>query len=122
MNAWGEELKARTHKFAVDVIAFVRTLPGSIETRRIRDQLIGAACGVSGNYRAACRARSHREFTAKLGTVLQEADEAEEWLDIIYDASLSRGDELQRLRSESKELRAIFVKANLTARRNDRHR
>jgi four helix bundle protein len=119
MNPWGEELKARTHRFAVDVIAFVRSLPETLETRRLRDQLIGAACGVSGNYRAACRARSHREFTAKLGTVLEEADEAEEWLDVIHDAKISIAPELKRLRIESRELRAIFAKANMTARRRD---
>ena len=115
-------MKARTHKFAVDVIVFVRTLPETTETRRIRDQLIGAACGVDGNYHAACRARSHREFTAKLGTVLEEADEAEEWLAILYDAQINASPELTRLRKESQELRAIFAKANLTARRNERRR
>ena len=47
----------------------------SDERRRgvIGKQLIRAAAGVAGNYRSACRARSHTEFTAKIGIVLDEA-------------------------------------------------
>jgi four helix bundle protein len=119
MNAWREEMKARTHTFAVDVMNFVGALPDRVETRRLKDQLVGAACGVDGNWRAACRARSHKEFAAKLGTVLEEADEAEGWLDILHDAKLSGTEELIRLRKESKELRSIFAKACRTANENE---
>ena len=59
--------------------------PERISKPRIRlrqqDQLAGAASGLDLNWRAACRARSHKEFTAKLGIVLEEADEAEGCLD-----------------------------------------
>ena len=120
MNQWREEMKERAHTFAVDVINFVRTLPDRAGTRRLKDQLVGAACGVDGNWRASCRARSHKEFVAKLGTVVEEADEAEEWLDVMHDTKLSEADELKRLRGESKELRAIFAKASRTATENER--
>src|ERR1700704_1730580 len=80
MNQWREEMKARTHKFAVDVIHFVETIPDRLESRRLKDQLVGAACGLDGNWRATCRARTHKEFAATLGKVLEEADEVEEGL------------------------------------------
>ena len=57
------------------------------------------------NYRASCRARSHAEFTAKLGLVAEEADETSE---------------LTRLRGESRELLAIFSASVGTARRKQR--
>jgi len=122
MNQWREEMKSRTHRFAVDVINFLKELPDRAETRRIKDQLLGAAGGVDANWRAACRARSHKEFAAKLGTVLEEADEAEGWLDLLNDAKLSEATELTRLRQESKELRAIFAKACRTANDNENGR
>jgi four helix bundle protein len=81
--------------------------------------LVGAGSGLDLNWRAACRARSHKEFTAKLGTVLEEADEAEECLDLIHDGGVADGDELRRLRIESKELRSIFAKAARTASANE---
>jgi four helix bundle protein len=122
MNHWREQMKARTHAFAVDAITFVRTLPDRSDTYRLKDQLVGAAWGVDGNWHAACRARSHKEFTAKLGTVLEEADEAAECLDVIYDTRLSQTEDLERLRRESKELRAIFAKATRTANDNEHKR
>ena len=120
MNQWREEMKARTHKFAVDVIHFVETIPDRLESRRLKDQLVGAACGLDGNWRATCRARTHKEFAATLGKVLEEADEVEEWLDVAHDAGISAGPELRRLRIESKELRSIFSKSCRTANGNER--
>jgi four helix bundle protein len=122
MNQWRERMKLRTHEFAVAVIVFVNTLPDGTQTDRLKDQLIGAAWGVNGNWYAACRARTHKEFTAKLGVVLEEADEAAECLDVIHDAELSQTTELERLRRESKELRAIFAKATRTASDNEKRR
>lgn len=120
MNQWREQIQTRTHKFVVDVILLLQAIPDRSDTRQVKDQLAGAAAGLDLNWRAACRARSHKEFTAKLGTVLGEADEAEACLDTIWDAHLSTGDDARRLRAESKELRAIFAKASRTAGDNER--
>jgi four helix bundle protein len=120
MNQWREEMKARTHKFSVDVILLLQTIPERTDTRRVKDQLAGAGSGLDLNWRAACRARSHKEFSAKLGTVLEEADEAEGCLDTIWDSRLSTSDDARRLRAESKEPRSIFAKASPTASENER--
>jgi four helix bundle protein len=119
MNRWREEMKARTHRFSVDVILFLDSIPDRPSTTRLKDQLAGAAGGLDLNWRAACRGRSHKEFTAKLGVVVEEADEAEGCLDTIWDSGLSTNDTSRRLRAESKELRAIFNKAERTARANE---
>jgi four helix bundle protein len=119
MNQWREQMKARTHAFSVDVVAFLQSIEDRTDTERLKDQLAGAACGLDLNWRAACRARSHKEFTAKLGIVVEEADEAEGCLDVIWDSQLSVSDPARRLRAESRELRAIFTKAAMTARANE---
>ena len=113
-------MKARTHAFAVAVVDFVQTLADRSESRRLKDQLVGAAWGVDGNWRAACCARTHKEFTSKLGTVVEEADEAEELLNVIHDSKLSKAPELARLRDESTQLRKIFKEASITASENER--
>jgi four helix bundle protein len=119
MNQWREQMKVRTHSFSVDVLILLQTIPDRSDTRRIKDHLAGAASGLDLNWRAACRARAHKEFTAKIGTVLEEADEAEACLDTVWDARLSTSDAARRLRAESKELRAIFAKATKTAQQNE---
>ncbi|MGO9649851.1 MAG: four helix bundle protein [Terriglobales bacterium] len=45
--------------------------------------------------RAACRARSKAEFIAKLGIVLEEADESVFWLELIEETGLVGPEKLQ---------------------------
>ena len=95
---------------------FIDTLPHTPAAETVSRQLARAATGVVGNYRSACRARSHAEFTARMGIVADEADESELWIDVTNERAW--GDEPQRilLLKESLELRAIFSAAYQTAR------
>jgi four helix bundle protein len=86
VNRQAEALKDRTRRFALDVIALARTLLPNAEADTIRRQLVRAATGVAANYRSTCRSRSHDEFIARMGVVLEEADEAELWLEMVKDA------------------------------------
>jgi four helix bundle protein len=70
---------------------------------------------VSFNYNAARRARSRAEFIAKLGVVVEEADEALNWLEFFRDGKIATN---QILLTEANELCAIFNAALQTARRN----
>ena len=70
-----EKLKQRTKEFALRVIRLVEELPTTIVGKTIANQIIRSGTSVAANYRAACRARSKEEFVAKLGTVIEEADE-----------------------------------------------
>lgn len=88
------------------MIALWRRWPKSKEFLDIGDQLRRAADAVAANYRAARCGRSHAEFTAKLGTVHEEADECQHWLDVLADIGLE-DDALAWLQRESSELVAI---------------
>jgi four helix bundle protein len=91
------------------------------EARRIGGQLIDAATSMAMNYRAAGRGRSHREFTAKLGLVVEEADESLGWLELMTQLELARGSESTWRLGESRELVAIFGSSYRTAKENRRH-
>jgi len=104
VNQKAEELKQRTRRFLLDVIALVKKFPLSVDADIIGKQLIRAAAGVAGNYRSACRARSHAEFTAKIGIVLDEADESELWLSVVRDVPIDTSPHVERLRQEGMEL------------------
>jgi len=65
MNA--DDMKARTKKFAVDIIRFVKALPRDHITDEIASQLTDAATSTAAHYRAVCRARSRADFINKLG-------------------------------------------------------
>ena len=91
MTAEADALRTRTKKFTLDVLAFVRTLPGTDECRDIAGQLRRSASGVGANYRATCRARSRPEFISRINVALEEADESAFWLEIISEGQLSSG-------------------------------
>ena len=83
------DLKQRTKAFAIDVVRFVRNLPRGQPTDVLGHQLLRSGTSVAANYRAARRARSRREFLAKMGIVEEEADESALWLELMLDAGLT---------------------------------
>jgi hypothetical protein len=72
-------LKDRSKRFALDIIRPFRSLPRAEDVRIIGRQLLRAGTSVAADYRAVCRARSRAEFIAKMGTVVEEADETVFW-------------------------------------------
>src|SRR5580765_8477617 len=122
MSEQSERLKARTRRFALDVLQLIKLLPRDEPGPTIKRQLTKAATSVDMNYRASCRARSHAEFTAKIGVVAEETDESASWIDLISEANLVRCDLLGRLQKEGHELEAIFSASAGTARGNARRR
>jgi len=73
---------------------------------------------VAANYHAACRARSRREFVAKMGIVVEEADEAVFWLTFAASAKLTSVSEAAEALREGRELLAIFTASAKTASSN----
>ena len=122
MSEQTERLKARARRFALDVLQLIKLLPREEHGPTMKRQLTKAATGVYMNYRACCRARSHAEFTAKIGVVAEESDESAAWLDLIADAKLIQCELLVRLQKEGPELEAIFSAGVGTARGNARRR
>jgi four helix bundle protein len=110
-------LQTRTKKFAVRILKLVDHLPNTISGRALGKQIVRSGTSVGANYRAACRARSKAEFTAKLGVVVEEADETLYWLELIVEASLLPGRRVSLLLREADELTAIFAAARYTSSR-----
>lgn len=73
---------------------------------------------MAANYRAVCRARSKAEFIAKVGIVVEEADESVFWLELLGDAGIVQKHRLEDLLREANELLAIFAESQRTARLN----
>jgi len=116
MDKTAEALKVRTKRFAIAVLDFVDTLPRTPSGDAIARQLARSGLGVAGNYRGSCRARSHAEFTARLGVVLEEADESQLWLEVCNDRKMGDATQRPSLIDESGQLCAIFSMGCTTAR------
>lgn len=110
------ELKERTKQFALRIIRVVDALPKTTSGRAIGNQLVRAGTAVGANYRAACRGRSRAEFIAKLGVVIEEADECGYWLELIMETGLLPRSRIEPLHQEANELAAIFVASVQTSK------
>ncbi|MCF8267554.1 MAG: four helix bundle protein [Ignavibacteriales bacterium] len=99
-------LKERTKAFSLSIIDLVEKIDYSLSKKVVMNQLVRAATSVGANYRAACRARSDKEFIAKLNIVLEEVDECCFWLEIIQTKNWQNVDAYLK---EADELTSIFV-------------
>ena len=79
-------------------------------------QAIRTAGSVGANYRATVRAKPKADCIYKIENVLEEANESMYWLEVITDAKLKTGSEIERLIKEATELTAIFAATDKTAK------
>ncbi len=111
-----ETMKARTKDFAKCIVHLCRQMPDARDARLINAQIFRSGTSVGANYRAACRGRTKAEFVAKLGIVLEEADETLFWLELLAETEVIRPELLAPLIQETNELISIFVASLNTAK------
>ncbi len=114
------ELKGRSKRFALQIIRLFRSLPKGEDVRIIARQLLRSGTSVAANYRAACRARSRAEFLAKIGIVVEEADESVFWLELLVESGLAEQEMVAPVAEEANQLLAIFAASQRTARQGIR--
>lgn len=128
------ELQHRTKKLALEIIKLAKQLPNNRVGWTFSDQIIRSATSVAANYRAVCRARSDKEFIAKMGIVIEEADETLFWLEMIDESGIMIDDlkdddlrfrnekvqnsksKINNLKDEANQLVSIFVASAKTVK------
>ena len=101
--------------FSRRVLRLIGELPNNRMGWIIGDQLGRSGTSTGANYRAACRGRSLAEFIAKLGTVIEEADESAYWMELIMEEEILDPKRVQPLWKEADELVAIMTASRKTA-------
>src|SRR5947199_5401584 len=114
------EFVERTKQFALAVVTLVEDLPAGRTADVIGKQLLRSGTSVGANYRAACRARSRKEFIAKMGIVEEEADESEFWLGLLLERGLLDAERTSLLRRDAGQILAMTVTSIRTARQAHR--
>ncbi len=114
-----DELQARLEIYARDVVLFAAPLFDRKLTENAADQLSRSASAASANYRSCCRARSHREFTARVSVALEEVDESVGWLEHLRACRFVDIASTEPLIREGQELTRILGRSYSTARRRD---
>jgi four helix bundle protein len=111
-----KELQERMTSFAVRIIKLVDALPSSLGGQTIARQIVRSGTSPSANYRAACIAKSDKDFLNKLKIVEEELDETCHWLEMIMRCEMLKPSRIQPLHQECCELLSIIVKSIVTMR------
>ncbi len=119
-NRVKEELKLRTKEFAKSVWTHSQLL--SNEFYDYKRQLIRCSSSVGANYRAACRAKSTKDFINKLKIVEEELDESLYFIELITELSEIENREWKKIHTEGNSLLSIIVKSLITLRKKSSNR
>ena len=103
------DLRARTKKFALEIVGLYSTLPRKTEAQVLGHQLLRAGTSVGAHYHEAQRAKSNADFISKIEGGLQELEETGYWLELLHDCGFGQAEKLKKLRNETNELIGIFV-------------
>ena len=109
-----KELQDRIKQVIVALVNSLKPINKSSSGRIIYNQVIRSSMSVGSNYRAACRARSDKEFYAKLCICVEECDETVYWLDLLMSLYPSIEMGLPRINQEFEELLKILSKSRST--------
>ena len=111
-----DDLRERMTGFAVRIVKMVDAMPSTVSGMAIARQIVRSGTSPSANYRAACLAKSDRDFINKLKMVEEELDETCHWLDIIMRSQMMKESRLQPLHQECSELLNIIAKSIVTTK------
>ena len=111
-----EELKERFRQFSLRIIKIVDAMPNTISGNAIAKQIVRSGTSPAANYRAACLAKSDKDFINKLKIVEEEIEETSHWLSIIIDTNMLPKVRVQDFYDESLELGKIITKSITTAK------
>ena len=114
------DLQNRTKLFAFRIIKLAEFLEKLSIGKYIGRQIFRSGTSVAANYRAACRARSVKDFISKLGIVIEEADETVFWLELLGESKMLRENQIETLLSEANEITAIMVASRNSVIKNQR--
>ncbi len=113
---FNEDIQNRTKKFSIKIIKFYSNLNKIEEIRIIGRQLLRSCTSVAANFRASCRARSPKEYFAKLSICVEEADETLFWLELITEADLVKKENTIELIKEATEILKILASTRKRAK------
>ena len=113
-----KDLKERTKQFSLDIIRLVSSLAHNVTAEVLGKQILRSGTSVGANYRAACRAKSKKDFINKLAIVIEEADETQFWIELLVSAELIERDKAATIWKEADELIRIMTASSKTSKSN----
>jgi four helix bundle protein len=105
---FSKELEIRTRRFAIQIIKLSASIPYSIESKVIKNQITKSGTSIGANYREANRARSKADFSSRIGICESESSETVYWIELLEELDWIPLINIEPVLKEANELLAIF--------------
>ena len=113
-----EDLKARTNKFARDIIQLCSRLPKETVYEIFSREILESSGSIGKNLRASIRVKSTAEFIARLKLVQEGADEIVYYLELLLELVPNQKELIEVLQKEAHELVGVFSASIKLAKKN----
>ena len=103
------DLRKQTKNFALEILKLYSLMPKTTEHQVIGKQFLRSGTSVGAHYREGCRAKSSADMVSKFEGALQELEETQYWLELLFELQESYKQTCTSLINESNELIAILT-------------
>lgn len=111
------DLKLRTYKFSLGIIALMDDLPQKISAWIIQDQLIRSATSVGANLVEARASSSRVEFKKFFEISLKSANETKYWLCLLRDTQLANKSKIEEFLEEIAQISNMIAKSVMSLKK-----
>lgn len=112
-----KELKSKTKSIAIAVARLSEMLPVNKANNTYVSQILRSSASMGANYRAACRAKSTRDFIHKLQIVEEETDETMYFLELLAEFNEKHKVEMRIIYKETETVLKIIVASIKTSQK-----
>jgi four helix bundle protein len=116
-----KELKARTKEVAIAVAKLCEKLASTKINNTYVGQILRSSASMGANYRAACRAKSTRDFIYKLQIVEEETDETMYFLELLAEFNEKHKTEMRNIYKEAETILKIIVASIKTSQKKSEY-
>jgi four helix bundle protein len=112
-----KELKAKTKAVAIDVARLSEKLASIKVNNTYTGQILRSSASMGANYRAACRAKSTKDFVYKLQVVEEETNETMYFLELLAEFNEKHKAEMRVIYKEAETILKIMVASIKTSQK-----
>ncbi len=112
-----KELKAKTKSVAIAVARLSEKLNNTKVNNTYIGQILRSSASMGANYRAACRAKSTKDFVYKLQVVEEETDETMYFLELLAEFNEKYKTEMRIIYKEAETILKIMVASIKTSQK-----
>lgn len=110
-------MRSKSKDFAKSVVLRCREMKENSVEFALVNQLLRAGTSIGANIHEAQYAQGTKDFISKLEIALKECNEAEYWLELLYDVKSIAEEDFKTLQKDCIELRRMLVSSVTTLKK-----